>query len=62
MEYIERLGQQTNFSPLRLGDRRTHDGGEGDGSLGGGGPWGATLLTLGRSGHQRGRLGVVAAD
>jgi hypothetical protein len=38
MEYIERSGQKPDFSPLRLGDRRTHDGGEGDGSLGGGRP------------------------
>jgi hypothetical protein len=39
---------------------KTHDGGEGDGSLGGVGSWGAALLPLGRSDHRRGRLGVVA--
>jgi hypothetical protein len=49
-----RSGQKTNFSPWRLGDQRTRDGGEGDGSLGGGGPWGATLLALGTSGRRRG--------
>jgi hypothetical protein len=53
MEYIERSDKKTDFSPWRLGDRRTSDGGEGEGSLGGGGPWGSALLTLGRSGHWR---------
>jgi MYXO-CTERM domain-containing protein len=53
MECIERMGQKTDFSPWRLGDRRTHDGGEGEDPHGGGGHWGATLLTLGRSGHRR---------
>jgi hypothetical protein len=52
--------KKTNFSPWRLGDRRTHDGGEGDGSLRGGEPWGAALRALGRFGHWRGRFGVVA--
>jgi hypothetical protein len=52
--------KKTNFSPWRLGDRRTHDGGEGDGSLRGGEPWGAALRALGRFGHWRERFGVVA--
>jgi hypothetical protein len=46
MEDIERSGPKTDFSPWSLG-------GEGEGSHGGEGPWGATLLTLGQSGHQR---------
>jgi hypothetical protein len=53
MEDIERSGRKIDFSPWRLGDRRTRDGGEGEGSLGGEGPWGSTLLTLGKYGHRR---------
>jgi hypothetical protein len=53
--------KKTNFSPWRLGDRRTHDGGEGEGSLGGREPWGAALLALGWSSRWRGSFGVVAA-
>jgi hypothetical protein len=61
MEYIERLGQKIVFSPWGLGYRRTREGGEGEGSLGGGGPWGAALLTLGMPSHQRGRFEKVVA-
>jgi MYXO-CTERM domain-containing protein len=56
MEGIERSGRKPNFSPWRLGDQRTCDGGEGEGSLGGEGPWGAALLTLGRSSRRRRKI------
>jgi hypothetical protein len=44
--------KKTDLSPWSLGDRITRDGGEGEGSLGGG-PWGAALLMLRRSDHRR---------